>query len=132
MTTTILKMRPASSPVWACSVAALLAIFSQFTLAGLALFVSASLWSAHIAVGFFVAIPLTALLVLTRRRTTHAQLARSVRLLGATYALQVLLAAAADGPGLVVLRALHVGNAALLLVAAWLLAQRAWNLHSSR
>lgn len=131
MTTTVFNLRSAFSPVRACTVAALLAILSQFTLAGLALFVSASLWSAHIAVGFFVAVPLTALLMLTRRRSRHADLARPVRWLTTSYVVQVLLAAAADGPGLAALRALHVGNAAMVLAAAWLLAQRARSPHAA-
>lgn len=132
MTTTVLMLRSALSPVRACTFAALLAILSQFTLAGLALFVSASLWSAHIAVGFFVAVLLTALLVLTHRRSGQADLARPARWLATSYVAQVLLAAAADGPGLSALRALHVGNAALLLAAAWHLALRVLNPRSAR
>lgn len=117
MNTTVLKLWSAFSPVRACAVAALIAILSQYTLAGLALFVSASFWSAHIGVGFFVALPLAALLALTRRQAPQAELARPVRWLTATYVVQVLLAAAADGPGASVLRALHVGNSALVLLA---------------
>lgn len=132
MTTTVLNLRSAFSPVRACTVAALLVILSRLTLAGLALFVLASLWSAHIAVGFFAAVSMAAWLALTRRRSRHADLTRPTRWLARSYVAQVLLIAAADGPGLVALRALHVGNAALLLVAAWHLAQRVLNPRSAR
>lgn len=117
--------------VWVCVFATLVGILAQFTLAGLALFVSESWWSAHIAVGASVALPLAALLISARRSSLFGQLARPVWWLAALYSVQVLLAAVevSDTP---VLRALHVGNAALVMAAALNLAQRVFASHTAR
>lgn len=127
MSTTLGTSKAVMGTASACALAALALIVAQFALAGAALFVAPGLW-----VGTLVAVPLIALLVLTHQRLAGAALAPPSRLLFALYLLQVLLAAASDALGLVMLRALHVGNAALVLSAAWLLAQRAWGLRQGR
>jgi hypothetical protein len=86
-------------------------ITGQFLLAGLGLFVDAELWGLHGMLG--------SALVLAIGVTSVAPFIRSdIRPLRHWGAVLGIFIAAAEGPGSGLLRALHVFNAGLLLVAA--------------
>lgn len=93
-------------------------ITGQFLLAGLGLFVDAELWGLHGMLGSALVLAIGATSVAPFIRSDIRPLRHWGAVLGILYILQIGFIAAAEGSGSGLLRALHVFNAGLLLVAA--------------
>lgn len=103
--------------------ATLIGLFGQFALAGLSLFTDAALWEAHIGLGFLLMLPIGGLLLVTQRYRAHRPLRWWALVTALLYGMQIVwIAFGKDGPGL--FKALHVANAPLLLLAAFVLATK--------
>lgn len=101
----------------------LIGLFGQFALAGLSLFIDAALWEAHIGLGFLMTLPIGWLLLVTQRHPAHRPLRWWALVTALLYGTQIVwIALGKDGPGL--FKALHVANAPLLLLAAFVLATK--------
>lgn len=103
--------------------ATLIGLFGQFVLAGLSLFTDAALWEAHVGLGFLLMLPIGAQLIATQGYPQHRPLRWWASITAILYGAQiVLIVIGEDGPGL--FKALHVANAPLLLLAAFVLAAK--------
>ncbi|WP_052711387.1 DUF6220 domain-containing protein [Elstera litoralis] len=103
--------------------ATLIGLFGQFALAGLSLFADAALWEGHVGLGFLLMLPIGALLIGTQHHPRHRPLRWWALVTALLYCLQILwMILGEDGPGL--FKALHVANAPLLLMAAFVLATK--------
>lgn len=103
--------------------ALLIGLFGQFALAGLSLFTEVVLWETHIGLGFLLSVPIGALLMVMLRNPAHRPLRWWASAVAIFYCLQILwMILGDDGPGL--FKALHVANAPLLLMAAFVLAAK--------
>ena len=101
-----------------------LLIVTQFFLVGLAIFADGAMWNLHAALGGFIAIPITTMLLIGLASKSM----RCLRMLSMTvfilYLLQIVWLAVGEVTGIGALRAAHAANAALLLLASGALAYR--------
>lgn len=118
-------MNPSSHPfplqlrLQAIAIPALLVL--QIGLAGAALFIDAGTWALHATTGFVILLPIAGLALRATMRSTPGLRPR-VLAVALLYVTQVTWAALGETPGQEWLRALHVANAGLLMLAATLLA----------
>ncbi|MBS7807788.1 DUF6220 domain-containing protein [Variovorax sp. PCZ-1] len=102
----------------------LVLIVLQFLWAGLALFVGLQGWGLHKAAGFAVLLPLSHIFVLSGKLSRKQGLRSAVLIVALLYVTQIVLAAVSKSPDFIWLRALHLANAPLLLLASFRLYQR--------
>ncbi|MDB5932422.1 MAG: hypothetical protein JWR60_4129 [Polaromonas sp.] len=96
----------------------------QFLWAGLSLFAGLQTWGLHKAAGFAVLMPIGYVWGRSKRYPAIAGLRSAAWTVALLYILQVALAAASKSPDLGWLKAAHLANGPLLLLAAARLYQR--------
>jgi hypothetical protein len=106
------------------ALAALSLIVLQFLWAGLSLFGGLPSWGLHKAAGFAVLFPVSYLLARSKSFPEITGLRGAVWTVAALYIVQVTLAAASKSPDLGWLKAAHLANGPLLLLAAFRAYQR--------
>ncbi|MGO4833316.1 DUF6220 domain-containing protein [Rhizobiaceae sp. 2RAB30] len=93
-------------------------IVGQFLLAGLSLFVDAEIWGLHGILGTALVLAIGVIAIAPYTRSDIRPLRHWSTVLGFLYIVQIAFIATAGSYGSGLLRALHVFNAGLLLVAA--------------